>query len=372
MALTLPTADEIYQLAQAEIQARQPALTDFTAGSDLDALTGSAVILADQVIRIVVDRMAAGFVATAVGDDLDTVVTDRYPSLTRTEASASVGTVTFTRGTTTGAISIPAGTTIRATVSGTSVDFTTDLTVVMGSGDSSIAARATCTATGAAGNVAASTVTTIVSDIPDDTAGDLTLSNAERFVGGADEEGDDAYRARAQAYPSTLGLGTAAALRTAAIAVPGIAYATVRDDATPGIAHVYVADADGNSNSAQVADAQTAVDAVRAAGVLVTVEGASRETVAVDLTVYVTTGTGTSALSNAVVAAVLAYTDSLGPDEALYLSRVVAAACGVSDDVLGAVAESADSADGVLVEASAAENVLRVEAADLTVTLVDA
>lgn len=364
--MTVPTFASIYAQGQAEAVARDPSLTDWNDGSVNDAVIGAGAVLADQSIRIGLDGFKARFIATATGDDLDAAVVDRYPELTRNLASGAVGTLTFDRGTNTGAINIPAALTVRATVNGTTYSFTTDAATVIDAAADTVDVNATCTVTGTGGNVAAGTVTTIAGTIADDLTGDVTVTNADRFVGGSDDESDDDYRARAQAYPSTLSDGTVSALELAAVGVPGVSYATV-DEGTVGIVYVYVSDADGNGNAALADAAQTAVDAVRSAGVIVECVAAAREEVDLSLTVYVVAGAGTAALKAAISLAVLRYTGNIAPGESLYLSAAEAAAIGVSSVVRGAVASST-SAVGETVTPTVAENALRVVSPVITFT----
>lgn len=356
--MTLPTFDSLYTQGQAETVARAPTLTDWSPGSVSDAYVGAGAILADQSIRIGLDGFKARFIATATEDDLDAAVVDRYPDLTRNLAAGSVGTVTFDRGTNTGAIVIAEGTQLRATVNGTTYSFTTDAEATIDALASTVDVDATCTTTGTGGNVAAGTVTTIASAIADDLTGDMTVTNADRFVGGSVDESDDDYRARAQAYPSTLSDGTVSAVELAAVGVPGVAYATVNED-TVGIVYVYVSDADGRGNSALAALAQTAVDAVRSAGVLVECVAADREEVDLSLTVYVQAGTATAGLKAIISAAVLNYTNTIAPGAQLYYSAAEAAAIGVASSVRGATATST-SGSGTGVTPTLGQNALRV------------
>ncbi|MCI0346433.1 MAG: baseplate J/gp47 family protein, partial [Chloroflexi bacterium] len=194
---TLPTFNELYDAGKSEIRSRNPDLTDFNEGSNLDAVTGAGAMLADEVLRYVIDLFAAQFVDTAEGVDLDALAADRF-GLTRKPAAGAVGTVTFTRGGSSGVLTIPAGTTLRATVNGESVTFTTDDDVDMAAAETAADATATCTVTGATGNVAAGTVTTIVDAIPGDAT--ATVTNADRFAGGAPEETDDAFRDRIRRF----------------------------------------------------------------------------------------------------------------------------------------------------------------------------
>lgn len=369
MPTTIPTADELYAIARAEVVARDALLTDWNEGSALDAITGSGVVLADQVIRICIDLFRARFVATAVGSDLDAAVVDLYPSLTRNPAAGSVGTLTFNRGTNTGIVTIPAGTQCKGTYQGVTLAFATDVAASIPSANSTVNVTATCTLTGPATNISAALVVTIVSAIPDNAAANMTVTNGERFVGGVDVETDDAYRARAQAYPSTLSLGTIAAVELACLAVPGLAYATV-DESVSTVTYVYVAAADGNGNAAQVALAQVAVDAVRASGCIHSCVAASRQEVDLSITVYVQAGRASESLRSAISAAVLAYTGKLAASASLYFSAAEAAAIGVSSYVLGAVATSTAGTGNAIVPASAA-NALRVASTALAITLVE-
>lgn len=370
---TLPTFDELYELAKAEVIARQSTLTDWEAGSDLDALTGSSAILADQVIRICVDLFKARFVATAEGSDLDATVLDLYPDLTRIEASGARGTLTFGRGTNTGSILVPALTTATgAGADGVTYTFETTEDGTIQSTDATADIPARCTTTGAVGRVAAGAIDTITTPITDDLTGDMTVTNADRFVGGNDTESDDAYRARAQQYPASLSLGTVAAVELAALGTPGVAYATVdeTDLEASGWVYVYIADEDGRANDALAADAQANVDIVRAAGAMIEVLPTTRELVDMSLTVYVARGKATATLQAAISAAVLAFSNSLAPSASMYLSAAAAAAIAVSTDIAGATATST-ATTGAAITPSATENAIRVDSTLLTIAFVE-
>lgn len=368
MSLSIPTAAQLYAAARAEAQARQPSLTDWSEGSALDALTGAGVILADQSIRIGLDALAARMVATATGSDLDAAVTDRYPALTRRAASSAVATLTLTRGGSTGALSIPAGTLARATVNGVQITFATDDDATMDAAGDTVDVIATCTATGTSGNVGAGLITTL----PTALAGDVTatVTNSARAVGGAAAESDDAYRARAQAYPLTLTRGTVSALESGALTVPGVAHVTVDESliAADDCVYVYVGDPDGRGNAALSAAVAAVIEDYRAAGVLVTVLPAEREDVDLTVVVSVRQGRTTDALAAACRAAVIAYADGLAPSQRLYFSAVEAACIAVSTDVLGAQASST-AGTGQYLSVSEPQNALRTTVAGLTLTL---
>lgn len=371
MSLTIPTVDELYAAGQAEAQARRPGLVDWTAGSVLDALTGSGAVLADEVIRIAIDRFATQFVDTASGEDLDALAMDRF-GLERNAAAPSVGSLEFTRGSSSGTLTIPAGTTCRATVNGRSVTFETDAEAQMLATDTTVDVPATCTETGPSGNVAEDTVTVIVDAIPGDAS--ATVTNPDRFAGGAEEEGDAAFRDRIRRYFQTLRKGTVAALEAGALSVPGVAAVTVDESFIAaedgGYVAVYVGDPDGRANATLAADVEVELENWRAAGVRVEVTASSRDEVELTVELFVAAGSDTSTITADARAAVLAYTDALAPNARLYFSAVEAAAIGVSTRVKGAVATSTDGT-GEYLEPAAAHQALRVNASDLTVTVTE-
>jgi len=366
---TVPTFETIYDAGASEVTSRNAELTDFNDGSALDAMIGGGAVLADEVLRGGIATFAAQFVDTATGADLDALALDRF-GLLRNAASAAVVTLTFTRGASTGVLTIPASTAVRGTVSGVTVTFETDASTDMASADDEVDVLATCTVTGSTGNVAIGVLTTIVDAIPGDAT--ATVTNGERGAGGGAAESDDAFRDRIRRYFGTLSKATVSALETAAIGVAGVTFATVDESkmapADGGYVSVYVGDPDARGNAALAALASSAIVLVRAAGVDVRVVAAEREEIACTVVLYVRSGADTSTLITASRAAILAYFDSLGPSDTAYVSQVEAAACSVSADVLGC-AVSLPTADKV---PSSSYKAIRVLDTDLAVTAVEA
>lgn len=369
MPVELPTFDELYEVGKAEIQERNPLLTDFSEGSNLDAVTGGGAALADETIRLLVELFSHQFVDTAAGEDLEALALDRF-GLTRNPAAASVGTLTYTRGAASGVLTISAGNVYKATVNGVSVTFAADVDTDLAADEDEVDFTATCTATGPTGNVAIGTVTTIVDAVVGDTG--ATVTNADRFVGGAVEETDDAFRDRIRRYFGTLRKGTVAALEAAALAVPGVSFAAVDEsNAAPAdgaYVSVYVGDPDARGNDALSALVDAALEDVRAAGIDVRTTAADRDEISLSMTLYVRAGADTGGIGTAARAAVLAYTDSLPPNTSFYASGAEAAAFGVSPDMRGAkvttpVAET--TAPG------ASHKAIRVNAEDLAFTFVE-
>ena len=368
---TLPTFQALYDAGKAEVQARFSRFADWAEGSGLDALIGAGAVLADEVIGVIVNLFRVNFLDGCEGAEIDAWAADRYgTNITRKAANAAVGEVTFTRTGTTGNLAFFSG----FQVSGkddddTTITFQTTQPTVIPDGSTSVTVAAACTTAGTLGNVTAAFIDTLVSSISDST---VTVTNADRFTGGTAEESDAAFKARLRRYPATLSKATGSALKEAALSVPGIEYASVDESsmlaADGGIVYVYVGDPDANSNTTLAALAQTAVDATRAAGIYVVVQGAAREEISLSLTVKITAGADKGAIKDAVRAAIQAYTDGLDPAETLYRSRVEAAAISAHDAVVSAQ-ETALSAEETT--PTATKDALRVKAEDIAVTLTE-
>ncbi len=347
----IPTFAELYAAAQAEIQSRNSALTDFEEGSALDAVTGASSILADEATRVVVDQFAAQFFATATGQDLDDLAFDRI-RLLRNEASTSTATLTWTR-VASGSYVIPAGTTFAATnANGETVTFTSDAAVAVGGGDVTVDIDVTADAVGRASNVDVGTITTVVDTAASDPS--ATVSNATRAAGGSAAETDAAFRERIAAFYGSVQRGTRAALEFGAKTVSGVSIATVVEDYP--ITYVYVGDPDGSGNPSLAALVATELENWRATGSYVTVLGSTREEVALSLSIVLDVDelpADLTTLSAAVKTAIEAYGDTLGAGSTAYRTLIECAARDADDRVLS-VTGTAD------ITPSAGQNAIRL------------
>lgn len=328
----IPTFTELYDAAKAEIQTRNPALTDFEEGSALDAITGASGILADEATRVVVDQFAAQFFATATGADLDDLAFDRL-RLLRNEASTSTATLTWTR-VASGSYVIPAGTTFAATnANGETVTFSSDAAVTVGGGDVTVDIDVTADEVGRASNVDVGTITTVVDTVASDPS--ATVTNAARAAGGAAEETDEAFRERIAAFYSSVQRGTKAALEFGAKTVDGVSIATVVEQYP--ITYVYVGDPDGSGNSSLAALVATELENWRATGSYVEVYGSTREELALSLAVVLDAEdlpADLTTLSAAIKDAIEAYGDTLGAGQKAYRTLIECAAREADDRVL--------------------------------------
>ncbi len=331
---TLPTFDDLYNAARAEIQLRRPDLTDFNEGSNLDAIAGAAAVLADEVSRVAVALFAAQFFDTAEGAELDALVQDRFGgSLVRKPATAALGTVTWERDAA-GAYVIPAGTRFRATFGTTTITVQSTVAVSLLSTETETEIPVQATVTGRAGNAAAGEIDEII-DVHVSDPG-ATCTNAQPLAGGSDAETDEALRDRVRRVYSTLRRGTKAALETGALSVPGVGIVTVDESEveSSGWVYVYVGDPDARGNDTLATLVETELENWRCAGVLVEVQAAERQEKSITMEVVVERGSDQVAVAAAIRAAVVAYGDSLGPGVRARGSRVEQAAHQASDLVV--------------------------------------
>jgi len=295
------TQQELYDIAVAELEARDSELTDTSEGSMIDIIFGVASVVTAQMSRITVSEFSKTFFDSANGpevtggsDDLEALAVDHFgDSFARPEAQKATGVVTFSRpNTDAGDVTIPAGTEV-----GTDQDsngerqiFVTTSEVVMDgtTKDAQVEAQVA----GVAGNVLADKVINVISTLTDSS---VVVTNDEAMSGGTAEETDAQYRETIRNLLQSLKGATLSAIESTALAVPGVQYATAVEIDVPVIeydigggdiaagaeyfripyAYVYIADANGESSDALIETAQEAVDSVRAAGVKVQVLGAT-------------------------------------------------------------------------------------------------
>lgn len=280
---TLPTRADLFDIGASEIfgrsQNRPPgqrlsAEEVFTEGSDINIVTAGAAAMGDEALNFLCGRIAALFLDSAEGEDLDRLVQDRFsPTIRRKEATPAVVTLEYTRVTgVLGPISEGIGKKLR-TENGTEFELQQVMSMAAGStGPISVIAQAT--GAGTAGNVSAETITQFV-DAPSDV--NLVVTNLAVAAGGADVETDASLRARARDFFRTARRGTLAAIEFGALTVQGVAQATaveVVDAATgrpTGPIQLSIADANGQANEILADAVERTLLEFRAGGIIVDV-----------------------------------------------------------------------------------------------------
>lgn len=327
-----PTLQDYFTAGKAEATTLRSDLT-FDDGDISEFYMFAAAAMADHLTGYFAGRIRATFLDGATGDDLTTLADDHW-NIQRNVAVAATGVLTFTRPNTSGGSgTIPAGTTVQTQADPTGVvqQFTTDINLVFGALDLVKTVNATAVVAGVDGDVAASTITTIVPNLFDSS---ITVSNAARFAGGADEESDDSLRNRVRQFPTTLRRGTLAALEYGATTVAGVAVAVADDSDDTGIVSLYVSDASGSSSPTMVSNVQTEIVNWRAAGVIVNVIGASLVTQNVQVHLTVRAGVNTDALVSLVQSAVTARLAKLKIGEVCSQAAIQQAVLNVDSNII--------------------------------------
>lgn len=304
MSVPVKTQQELYQLFLDVLQDFAPDLDDVNEGSTNDTLAGVFSLAATELTRLTVDRFNKTFFDLAGGpdetggpDDLQTLAVDHFGTdFERPQAVQAVDTVTFSRPTNTaGQILIPAGTIVKTVLdaNGVSQRYSTNtdvlLTNVSAGSDLSGATAVTAVVAGAAGSATAGTITVIETALLDTT---IVVTNAGNATG-ADAQNTPTYRETIRNLILALAGATAAAIQAKAKTVSGITTATALEQAktviewnpatgTPigsyfriPVPYLYVADATGTASAALLALVRTAVDTVRACGILINVSAAT-------------------------------------------------------------------------------------------------
>lgn len=203
---------------------------------------------------------------------------------------------------------------------------------VLPSGQSSILASVQALVAGSASNVQVSQLTTFGSS----SYGFTTVTNLAPIVNGADQESDDAYKARFELYIQSLSKATLYAILAACeTTFPDFTY-TVLNNTTPSGVHTpgwftVIANNPGETvTSPQLAVLTVAVQAVRAFTIEASVIAAIPVTPQIQLNIAVVPNTVVSDVQTAVQTAIIGYVNNLATGQKLYLSDLVDVAINTS------------------------------------------
>lgn len=300
--MTTPRSQqELYTVYKTEAQSRTEELTDFSAGSINDAIAGGVSVAASEVVDLIITEFKKTFFRSADGpditggdDDLENLAVDHFgEDFARPGAQKAKGIVTFSRANTSaGDVLISLGTIVKTEpdANGTVRRFTVTATVTLTGTSINASVEAVDGEEGTAGNVDAAAVTEIETTLTDSS---VVVTNAEAFSGGEAEQDDATYRETIINLIKQLKGATKEALQAKLLTVAGIEQATVIEflqrvieynEATSSTvgssfliphARAFIADANGEANSALITSAEEALTEVRACGVKVDVIGAT-------------------------------------------------------------------------------------------------
>jgi uncharacterized phage protein gp47/JayE len=197
-------------------------------GSSYNLVLRAGAAMGAEIFWQAVDRFAGTFMDTSRFEALSRWVADRY-AIERFGATAAVVSLTFSRTTTTAEVTINAGTVV--TDQAGTIQFLTDIDLVLPIGVASGSVDATSSASGKDQQAAAGTLTVISGSKPQS---DLTVTNAQAAAGGNDSETDAEFRSRARGIFVNARRGTLSAIEQGAFNVPQVRNAAVYEFRQPG------------------------------------------------------------------------------------------------------------------------------------------
>ena len=345
MQLRLLNFSSLVQTMAAATQAASAQLLDLTIGSILRAVleanAGIALWLQWLIARVLANTRAA----TSNGQDLDSWMADF--SVSRLPASVATGTVTFARLTPGFAASIPVGALVRTADGAQSFGVAGDPThpaydaaaqaYRLPAGGSAIDLPVQAAVAGRAGNARAGAVSLLATAIP----GVDSVTNAAPMANGRDAESDSALRARFQDFMDTRARATARAIGYAIGGIQqGLAWRIAENTDTagnprPGSFVVVIDDGSGMPSAALLAQAGTAIEAVRPIGSVFAVQPPVILIVDISLALTLAQGAATASIGAAVAQAIAAHASTLPIGAPLARSRIAQLAHDADPAVLG-------------------------------------
>lgn len=345
MALNLKDLSTLVRDGVTAAQASSRQALDFTIGSILRALFESVAALALWLQGLIVQLLATTRAATATGADLDTWIAD-YGMTPRIAAIAATGSVTFARFTSTNAALVPVGALIKTADGTQSFAVTVDkgnpaysaalAGYQIAAGVASITVPVAALTGGAAGNIAANTLTALAQPIQYVD----TVTNSAAFINGANAETDVQLRARFVAYVASLAKATRAAVSYAISSAYPNASFTITENVQYGGAvdngyfYVVADDGSGNPPSTFLSSVAGAVETARPLAIRYGVFGPTLVSVPVTLTATIAAGFDPVATKALIQTAIQNYVNGLGLGNTLYYTRLLQVAYDASPGVV--------------------------------------
>lgn len=359
MQLQLRDFASLVSQAAAAVQGASRALIDLSVGSVLRAVLEANASIALWLQWLIVQVLGMTRASTSEGADLESWMADF--GMVRLPAVAAVGQVRFGRFATTEPALVPAGTLVRTADAGQGFVVGIDSGhpawsaglggYVLGVGVGSVLVPVQAETAGTAGNVLGGAIALIA----DALAGVDTVSNDNPLAGGLDAESDEALRLRFRDYMASLSRATPVAVGYAVASLRQGMRWHVAEDIGTGAFVVTVDDGTGAPAPALLAQAASAIDAVRPVGTSFAVQPPVVTTATVTLAA---SAEGVPQVEAAAAAqlAIVAHITGLGIGEALRWSRLAQLAYGASPAITnvtavllnGGTADLVPGADGVV------------------------
>jgi phage-related baseplate assembly protein len=298
--LSLKGIVQLVQDQAASMQAGAASILDFSTGSVLRAFVEANAMLGVWLQGLILAVLNITRLSTSFGSDVDSFVADF--GLSRLAATASAGSVTFSRFTPTNAAVIPLGAQVQT------ADGTQTFQVVQDATNSAWSAGSTAyilaatvysvtvpvqaITTGTTGNAGAGTVNALLTSI----SGVDTVTNALAFAGGSAGESDAAVKTRFVKFILGLGRGDHYGLASAIANTALIVQYTLTENYTyggvyqPGFYYVVADDGTGAPSGAFLTSITNAVQSTRPLGMQAAVFAPAITTANVSMTITTATG----------------------------------------------------------------------------------
>lgn len=315
-----------------------------TVNSDIHLILQVSAAMGSEVAAYAQSRLDALTLSLAAGEDLDRLVYDLY-QLRRFGAQSAVATLSLSRTTASGGLTIPAG----SRFTGLGVSFLTQTTVSFAAGVlGPILVTAVADQTGPQGNVAVGAINRTSSQFPEP----VLVTNAQPAAGGRLQETDDELRIRARGFFVTARRGTRTAIEYGALQVPRVRQASAVELFQTANGHpalrvaLYIADAQGQANAALGAEVTRSLDEYRALGVPVLAVPAIPQYVTITTVgLQYAAGADTEQVRASAVASLLALVNNTQPGATLRVADILGALTSVAQLIVPAGALTAPVGD---------------------------
>lgn len=348
MVAALPTREDLFQVGAGEVfsrgQNRPPRSrispqAVFTPGTDINIILAACSAMGDETLRHLALRIAALYLDSAEGEDLDRLVADRFsPEIVRKQSAAAVVPLSFSRPIPPSAgaiVTLDVGTKVR-TNGGTEYELTQAVAFPLNS-SGPITTQAKAVLSGTGGNVDEGAIVQF-SQTPTDPT--VVVTNPEPASGGTDVESDASLRERARQFFVTARRATLPAIEAGALSVDGIVAATAEeviglDGLQTGEVRLFVTDELGRSNQVLTDAVKLALREYRAGGIIVPVLTTRPRYEAIEYRIAFRSGTDTRAATAQLKALTVAAVNVLFPKEKLQRSLLFALARSIPGAIVG-------------------------------------
>jgi uncharacterized phage protein gp47/JayE len=307
---------DIYNDCKNYIIANQDRVTDFNDGSTIS----TEIEAFCREMAAMYSQARSGFSAV-----LAKIAYSAFKFSKQTATYAS-GAVAFTRADTTKATTVSSGTQV-STAGGVVFETIADVTVAIGTATVSVAVEAVdC---GTSGNVAAATITTIVSAIAMD-----SVTNQSAISGGLDAETDAQYQARFLAYINGLGLSNKYGIIAGALTNSSLRSASIVECFPPsnGLYNLilYIDDGNGNASATTIAAVKSLIDGdgtktnpgYRAAGINVKYAAPTAILINVTMTIIISYAIDSTLAKSDLVTAITTFINALTIGETMVIKQL--------------------------------------------------